>query len=150
MLTTNRIPTSQPVIYLVDHDECELASLSSLLAPLNATIQCFTSAESFLKHKISENSACLLLEAHLQEVNDSGIELLENLVQQGHTIPTIVLASISDIPTAVRAIKASAVDFIEKPYVEHLLLMKVKTILQQYFNSASPLLQRSVSSSSKS
>ncbi|MFT4941003.1 MAG: two-component system response regulator FixJ [Paraglaciecola sp.] len=130
MISSNNIPARQAIIYLVDHDEHALASLASLLAPLNATIKSFTSAESFLKHKVSERSACLLLEAHLQDVSGSGIALLEKLVRQGHTIPTIVMTSISDIPTAVRAIQASAVDFIEKPYVEHQLLMKVKTILQ--------------------
>ncbi|MFT5676066.1 MAG: two-component system response regulator FixJ [Paraglaciecola sp.] len=153
MLRANYAPTRQAIIYLVDHDKHSLASLSSLLTPLNATIKCFTSAESFLEQKICKNAACLLLEAHLQEVSESGIELLENMVRQSQLIPTIILASSSDadseIPTAVRAIKASALDFIEKPYVEHLAFMKVKTILQQYFNNTTTLLHQSFSSSSE-
>ena len=140
MFSSNNVPIRQPVIYLVDHDENSLASLSSLFTPLNAKIKCFTSAENFLEHKIIESPACLLLEANLQEVSQSGIVLLENMVRLDLQIPTIVLASFSDIPTAVRAMQANAIDFIEKPYVEHLLLLKVNTLLQQCLNSAFTML----------
>lgn len=123
--------SSQPVIYIVDHHKSALLALSALLAPLNVSIKCFTSAELFLSHEISSEAVCLILEAHLDEKRESGIELLEGLVQQGLHIPTIVLASSSDIPTAVRAMRASAIDFIEKPYIEHLLVQKVAEIVHQ-------------------
>jgi FixJ family two-component response regulator len=120
----------RPLIYIIDHDEHALASLASLLAPLNASIKSFTSAESFLKEFINTNKACLLLEAHLPGLG--GIELMEYLMSQGHNIPTIVMANVSDIPTAVRAMQAKAIDFVEKPYIEHLVLKQVKKILEQY------------------
>lgn len=104
--------------------------MSSLLEPLDATIQCFTSAESFLLHAFHDKASCLILEAHLPEL--SGVELMEQLTQMGHDIPTIVLSSMSDIPTAVRAMRAKAIDFIEKPYVEHRVLKQVEKILEQY------------------
>jgi FixJ family two-component response regulator len=140
MLNSNNFPIRQPIIYLVDHDENSLASLATLFAPLDAKIKCFTSAESFLSHGHSKDKACLLIEAHLQEVSQSGIVLLESMVRQGQQIPTIVLANLSDIPTAVRAMQASAIDFIEKPYVEHILLMKVNTLLHQCLNGALTML----------
>lgn len=130
-LSSDKSLSRQAIIYVIDHDEKALASLSSLLAPLNAKIEGFTSAESFLKHKFSENAACMLLEAHLQEVSGSGIDLLEMLVSQKHCIPTIIMASDCDVATAVRAIRASAIDFIEKPYVAHLLVNRVKVLLQK-------------------
>lgn len=132
MFNSTNKPIQQPIIYLVDHDENALASLSSLLAPLNATILCFTSAEGLLRHPGVSHASCMLIEAHLQEIRAGGIDLLEQLVSQGHHIPTIILASMGDIPTAVRAMQASAIDFIEKPYVEHLLVKEIKTILHGY------------------
>ncbi|WP_166422966.1 response regulator [Paraglaciecola sp. 20A4] len=131
MPSKNAINSNQPVVYIVDHHKSVLLALSALLAPLNVSIKCFTSAELFLNHKMNNEAACLILEAHLQEKRESGIELLETLVRQGFHIPTIVLASSSDIPTAVRAMRASAIDFIEKPYIEHLLVQKVAEILHQ-------------------
>jgi two-component system response regulator FixJ len=136
MLNSTKKPIKQPIIYLVDHDENALTSLSSLLAPLNASILCFTSADGLLRHSGVSHASCMLIEAHLQGTRAGGIDLLEHLVHQGHHIPTIILASMGDIPTAVRAMQASAIDFIEKPYVEHLLVKEVKTILQQYSNGS--------------
>jgi FixJ family two-component response regulator len=129
MQRTNNI-SIKPHIYLIDHDEHSLSSLLSLLEPLNATIQCFTSAESFLLHSFQDKTSCLLLEAHLPGL--SGVELMEHLNKLGHDIPTIVLSSMSDIPTAVRAMRARAIDFLEKPYVEHKVLKQVEKILEQY------------------
>lgn len=120
----------KPIIYLIDDDEGLLHGLSHLLSGLDAQIKCFTSAETFLEETIHTNAACLLLEAHLPDL--CGVELMESLLRQGHNIPTIVMAKMSDIPTAVRAMQAKAVDFIEKPYDEHILLKQVEKILEQY------------------
>jgi FixJ family two-component response regulator len=122
--------TIKPMIYLIDNDDHALDSLSTLLGPLNATIKSFTSAESFLLHPFDSELSCLLLEAHLPGI--SGVELLEHLRQTGHDIPTIVLAKMSDIPTAVRAMQANAIDFIEKPYVDHVVFNQVQKIIEQY------------------
>ncbi|MFT6896314.1 MAG: two-component system response regulator FixJ [Paraglaciecola sp.] len=134
MFSSTKKTIKQPVIYLVDQDENALASLSSLLAPLNATILSFTSAESLLRDPGISHASCMLIEANLQDTQAGGIDLLENLVHQGHHIPTIIVASMGDIPTAVRAMQAGAIDFFEKPYIEHLLVKEVKTILQQHPN----------------
>lgn len=123
-------PGIKPLIYLIDHDKSALDTLADLLTPLDASIKCFTSAESFLEEFIHSNNSCLLLEAHLPSF--SGLELMEYLLDRGLNIPTIVMASISDVPTAVRAMQAKAIDFIEKPYVEQILLEKVEQILEKY------------------
>ncbi|MFQ3198790.1 MAG: two-component system response regulator FixJ [Paraglaciecola sp.] len=131
MFNFTKNPIRQPIIYLVDQDENALASLSSLLAPLNAQILCFTSAATLLRDPGISQASCMLIEANLQDTQ-GGIDLLERLVHQGHHIPTIILARMGDIPTAVRAMRAGAIDFFEKPYIEHLLVKEVKTVLQQY------------------
>lgn len=121
--------STKPKIYLVDHDQHALDALTLLLSPLGACIKCYTSAEHFLKEFTHSSNACLLLEAHLPEFG--GIQLMEHLLQQGQSIPTIVIANSSDVPMAVRAMQAKAVDFIEKPYIEQVLLRKVEDILQR-------------------
>lgn len=131
MISNNKKPVKQPIIYLVDHDADALASLYSLLAPLNVDIDCFTNADCVLHHPGIGRAACMIIEADLQNIIASGIVLMESLFRQGYHIPTIILAKTSDIPTAVRAMQARAIDFIEKPYIEHLLFEEVKTVLQQ-------------------
>ncbi|QHJ10262.1 Response regulator protein TodT [Paraglaciecola mesophila] len=120
-----------PIIYLVDHQRKALLALTKLLTPLGAEIESFVSAERFLRHAINDEAACLLLEADLQNNKGSGIALLEQMAVRGIYIPTIILASSSDIPSAVRAMRANAIDFIEKPYVEHMLVRQVKSLLSQ-------------------
>jgi FixJ family two-component response regulator len=118
-----------PQIYLVDHDHDALDVLTSLLAPLNASIKCFISAETFLKEYTNTNNACLLIEADLPGF--SGIQLMEYLLKQGQQIPTIVMTDSSDVPMAVRAMQAKAVDYIERPFIEQVLFRKVEEIIKR-------------------
>ncbi|ABG40613.1 response regulator receiver protein [Paraglaciecola sp. T6c] len=134
MISTLVTKNHHPIIYLVDHQKDARAALSKLLSPLDVTIQCFASAESFMRQQISDDAIGMIIEAHLEDKKDSGIELLETLVKRGFHLPTIVMASSSDIPTAVRAMRASAADFIEKPFIEHVLVHDV----QQIINGAKP------------
>jgi FixJ family two-component response regulator len=107
-----------------------LNGLSTLLRSLDVQIKCFTSAETFLNEFIHTNAALLLFETHLPSLG--GVELMEYLSRQGHKIPTIVMASISDVSKAVPAMQAKAMDFIEKPFDQHNLLKQVEKILKQY------------------
>ena len=120
----------KPIIYLVDDDNELLIALSTLLSDFDAQIKCFTSAEAFLKETINTNTACLLLEAHLPGL--CGVPLMEYLITQGRSIPTIMMSKNSDIPTAVSAMQAQAVDFIEKPYDADILHNQVADMLRQY------------------
>lgn len=129
MLSTLITNNHHPIIYLVDHQKDVRTALSKLLSPLDVTIKCFASAESFMRQKISDDAIGMIIEAHLEDKKDSGIELLETLVKRGFHLPTIILASSSDIPTAVRAMRASAADFIEKPFIEQVLVRDVQQII---------------------
>ena len=124
-------PTSstRAVVYVIDSDEEVCNALRSLFAGLNADVECFNSAESFLKLPLNRARAgCVLLEVNLPGM--SGVELLERFQKTGFNLPTIVLATYSDVPTAVRAMQAKAVDFIEKPFVDGVLLRRVKEALE--------------------
>ena len=129
MISTLVTKNHHPIIYLADHQKDARTALSKLLSRLEVTIKCFASAESFMRQQISDDAIGMIIEAHLEGKKDSGIELLETLVKGGCHLPTIILASSSDIPTAVRAMRANATDFIERPFIEHLLLRDVQQII---------------------
>jgi two-component system response regulator FixJ len=91
------------------------------------SIKSYRSAESLLDETINPNAGCMIVENCLPGM--SGIELMGTLQQQGISLPTILLARFSDVPTAVKAMQAGAVDFIDKPFVDRVLLARVQQVL---------------------
>ena len=119
----------KPIVCVIDKDAAVCDSLSSLLGGLGVELRFFKRADEFLSAAFNTSIRCLITELHLPDM--SGIELLEELRKRGINIPTIVLASVSDVPTAVRTMRAGAVDFIDKPIVDQHLLKQVRQILSQ-------------------
>ena len=106
-------PVGASVIYLVDDDaELREGLRQTLEASLRHVID-FDSCEAFLNAEQSSNEACLILDASLPGMD--GLTLLEHLKTSNRKLPTIVLTGHSDIAMAVTAMKAGAVDFLEKP-----------------------------------
>jgi len=121
-------PTELTSLCVVDGDEDERRSLASLLGNLEIDIQTFASGEDLLTEL--DHIAVSMLVADLQLPGMSGVELLRRLRDRGVRAPTILLSEGSDIPTAVDAIRAGAVDFIEKPFIDRILLRRVKAALE--------------------
>lgn len=106
-------PVGASVIYLVDDDaELRAGLRQTLQASLRHVID-FDSCEAFLNAEQSSNEACLILDASLPGMD--GLTLLEHLKTSNRKLPTIVLTGHSDIAMAVTAMKAGALDFLEKP-----------------------------------
>lgn len=118
-------------IHVVDPDPSMREELRLLLATLDVTVRTYPSAEAFLAQPLPSNSGCLITEVHLPGIN--GIELLEQLRGLGLELPAIILACQSDVPMAVRAMQTGAVDFLEKPFVNRLLLVRVRKILEKIY-----------------
>ena len=76
-------------------------------------VESYASCEAFLDAFDPGKSACLLIDAYLPGM--SGLELLEKLHDEGHRLPAIMITGNADVPMAVKAMKAGALDFIEKP-----------------------------------
>lgn len=126
---TSNLVGARLFICVVDSDAEVCNALRLLLSGLHADVLCYNSAEKFLEALVDKNRiGCLVVEVNLPGM--TGIELLEQLHKTGYDIPAIVLATYSDVPTAVRAMQARAVDFIEKPFVDSLLFRRVKRALQ--------------------
>ena len=101
------------VIYVVDDDTLIRAAIRAVLEDEGRVVEDFETAEAFLNAYRPGREACLLIDAYLPGM--SGLELLQRLQDTGRTLPAIMITGASDVPMAVRAMKAGAVDFIEKP-----------------------------------
>lgn len=112
--------SSPPTIFVVDDDRDLRESMRALLEDDQKTVETYPSAEAFLEAWSPGRDGCLVVDAHMDGL--SGIDLIERLFAEGSTLPAIVITGFGDIKMAVRAMKAGAVDFIEKPvHAEELL-----------------------------
>ncbi len=114
-------------VFIVDSDDAIRDSLVRLLSALPCAIETFVSGEELLREKSLDRGACLITEMQLPGM--CGLELLQAMERRGKALPTILLASNTDVPTAVQAMRAGAVDLIEKPFVERVLLSRVRDLL---------------------
>ncbi|HEY4130320.1 MAG TPA: response regulator [Gemmatimonadaceae bacterium] len=105
---------------VVDDDAAVLRSLSRMLGACGYAVSSYASAEAFADSLTAEIPDALLVDLRLPGAD--GLTLLERLREQGHRIPTVFLSGHADVPTSVRAIRAGAVDFLEKPCDESTLL----------------------------
>ena len=118
----------QPVIFVVDDDNRIREAIRSVLEEDGRTVEDFASCEAFLEAYRPGRETCLLIDAYLPGMN--GLELLQRLRDAGHRLPAIMITGNSDVPMAVRAMKAGASDFIEKPIGHAELLASVDHALE--------------------
>ena len=111
---------SNYVVHIVDDEESVRKSLAFLLTMAGFTVRVHDSATRFLAAAPSIEKACLVTDLRMPDMN--GVELLERLNQQNNMIPAIVITGHGDVPMAVAAMKAGAIDFIEKPFEDEVLI----------------------------
>jgi two-component system response regulator FixJ len=116
-------------VYVVDDDAAMRDSLCWLLSSVSLRAKAYASADEFLADWDPNAPGCLLLDLRMPGLN--GLELQERLVRDGHHIPIIFLSGHGDVPTAVRAMQAGAVEFLTKPFSERFLLERVQAALEQ-------------------
>jgi len=119
--------TPDPIVYVVDDEPAIRDSLALLLRSVGLATRTFESAQAFLDAFRPEPGACLLADVRMPGM--SGLELQERLHARGLKVPVIVLTGHGDIAMAVRAMKAGAADFIEKPYNDQVLIDAVHRAL---------------------
>ncbi|WP_279305963.1 response regulator transcription factor [Pokkaliibacter plantistimulans] len=128
-MTTNNTTTSQ-IVYVVDDDQGMLDSLVWLLDSVGIETRPFTSGQSFLEQCDASINACVLLDIRMPGMG--GLNVLEAMRQRQVQLPVIFISGHADVPLAVRAFKAGACDFLEKPINEQLLLDSVQQALQSH------------------
>jgi FixJ family two-component response regulator len=116
------------IIYVVDDDNAVLEAMSSLVRSIGLEVACFSSATEFLNSMDQISHGCLILDVRMPEM--SGLDVQHRLAELGEQIPIIFISGHGDIPMAVKAIKAGAVDFLTKPFREEDLLSAIRIALQ--------------------
>lgn len=116
-----------PVVFIVDPNIALRESLERLVRSEGCHPESFTSGEEFLAHPLAAVPSCLLLDVWLPGL--SGLELQKRTAIERPYIPTIFLSAEGDIPTAVEAMKAGAVEFLTKPFQDNELLSAVREAL---------------------
>jgi two-component system, LuxR family, response regulator FixJ len=119
--------TLQPTVYIVDDDQATRKSLRWLVETLGVPVQTYHCAVSFLDAYDASMPGCLVLDMAMPGMN--GLELQRALLERGIEIPIIVLTGYADVPTAVRALKNGAVEFLEKPFNDDVLLQQIRAAL---------------------
>ena len=112
------------VVHIVDDEEPVRKSLAFLLTMAGFTVRVHESATGFLAAAPSIAKGCLVTDLRMPDMN--GVELLRKLQAAKATLPTIVVTGHGDVPMAVEAMKAGALDFIEKPFEDYVLIDAIK------------------------
>lgn len=115
-------------IAVVEADDAVRNSLHALLVSHGYAVECYGNAEQFLKHFQWRPQCLLIVDAELPVM--SGLELLERLQADGRHLPVIMLASQGSVPMTVRAMRAGAGDFLEKPFFQSALIKRIGELLE--------------------
>jgi FixJ family two-component response regulator len=119
--------TSAGIVHVVDDEAGMRKALARLLRAEGFEVRLFASASEFLGAVRAEETACLILDVAMPELD--GLELQRRITRLGLTVPIIFLTGRGNIPMSVRAIKAGAVDFLTKPVNDTELLRAVRAAL---------------------
>jgi len=119
--------TADPTVFVVDDDPAMRQSLRWLLQSVGLAVETYGTAEAFLAAIDANRAGCLVLDVRMPGM--SGLHLQEELKQRGITLPIIVVTGYAEVPTAVRALKTGAIDFIEKPFSDQMLVESVRHAL---------------------
>jgi len=116
-----------PYVYVVDDDQSVRNSLQWLLESVGIRTRVFADARSFLDTYQPGSPGCLVLDVRMPGM--SGLDLQQQLRELEIDVPVIIVTGHADVPMAIRAMKDGAVDFIEKPYSDQILLERIQAAL---------------------
>jgi len=120
---------SSPPVFIVDDDPDVRDSLAMLLGSAGFHPETFESAKKFLASGGAERQGCLIADIRMPDMD--GLALQEELARRCALLSVIIVTGHGDVPLAVRAMKAGAVDFLEKPFDEDSLMFSVRRALQE-------------------
>ena len=103
-----------PTFTVVDDDEQVRESLAALVQSMNLDVECYASGQAFLDNFSHRRPGCVVLDLRMPQL--SGLDVLGELAARRINVPVVMITGHGDIPAAVAAMKAGAVDFFEKPY----------------------------------
>jgi RNA polymerase sigma factor (sigma-70 family) len=110
----------KPIVLVIDDDHSVRSSLERLLRSVDLDVETFASARDFVRRPMPDRPACVVLDLCLP--GSSGLELQTELMRTGHEVPIIFISGRADVPSSIRAMKAGAIDFLQKPFSDQALL----------------------------
>lgn len=120
--------TADATVRVVDDDPAVRDSLKWMLELAGMKVLVYDSADQFLSSDRFEQPGCLVLDVRLP--GKTGVELLEEVASKGCYLPIIIITGHADVPTAVRAFRGGALDFIEKPFDDQHLLERIRYAIE--------------------
>ena len=126
--------SADPDVHVIDDDDAVRELIDFLLRAAGLSVQTYESATSFLEAAPKITAGCIITDVRMPGL--SGIELLRRLQELQIGLPVIVITGHGDVPLAVEAMKCGAVDFLEKPFDDDVLLASVRTALNRSEESA--------------
>ena len=118
----------EPIVFVVDDDTAIRNSLLRLIQSVGLKVRTFRSGEEFLEDFDPDAPGCLVLDVRMRGM--SGLDVQKKLTAMGAPIPIIILSGHGDVPMAVRALKAGATDFMEKPFSPQILIDRIRQIIE--------------------
>ena len=120
---------NEPHIFIIDDDGASRKSIEALVEPLQVEITSYATADQFLSDYRSQRPACVITDQRMPGL--SGIDLLERLREQGHSLAVIIVTAYPDTRSTVRAMRGGAVSLIEKPCHPQELWDTIQTALRE-------------------
>jgi two-component system, LuxR family, response regulator FixJ len=121
------MPSDVAIVHVVDDDEAMRQSMAFLLRTANLEAQTYESATAFLNALPQIKTGCVVTDVQMPGM--TGIDLMTRLRELNVTMPVVVITGHGDVPLAVEAMKGGAVDFLEKPFDDEVLLAAVRAAL---------------------
>jgi len=119
---------ASPVVFVVDDDAGVRRAFSRLLRVRGMRVETFGSARAFLEAAPEASSGCVLLDLRMPGLN--GLELQRRMAEAGILFPVVFVTGHGDVPTCVSAMKAGAVDFLQKPFGDEALMTAIEQALR--------------------
>jgi FixJ family two-component response regulator len=119
----------KPIVFVVDDDTGVREALASLIGSVGLRVECFAGPPEFLRRRDSDCPSCLVLDVRMP--GSSGFDLHRELERLECRIPIIYITAHGDIPMAVQAMKAGAIDFLSKPFRDEDLLDAIRKALER-------------------
>jgi len=124
------VTEEKPIVYVVDDDPSVRKALERLLRSAGHDAKTFASAPEFLDCSHPDSPGCLVLDIKMPKV--SGLELQERLAEKGISFPIIFITGHGTVPASVKALKAGAMDFLQKPFKDRDLLDAVSRGIERH------------------
>lgn len=117
------------IVHIIDDDESLRGALSGLLATVGITARTYGTVREFIDERPHSAPGCIILDVRLPGV--SGLDFQAQLGGLDILLPVILMTGHGDIPMSVRAMKAGAVDFLQKPFRDQEMIDAVSTAIQR-------------------